>query len=164
MPAVSDTSPISALAILGRLSLMKQQFGDVLIPKGVHRELEQLTDPIARKSIDEASREGWLRIVPCKDKDLVATLALTLDEGEAEAIALSLEYSSCRLMIDEIEGRRVARNLKVPVVGTLGILLKARREGFIASMSEEVRALRQKAGFFISPQLERDFLREAGEI
>jgi predicted nucleic acid-binding protein len=98
------------------------------------------------------------------DKSLISTLALTLDEGEAEAIALSLEYSSCRLMIDEIEGRRVARNLKVPVVGTLGILLKARREGFIASMSEEVRALRQKAGFFISPQLERDFLREAGEI
>jgi predicted nucleic acid-binding protein len=143
---------------------MKQQFGDVLIPKGVHRELEQLTDPIARKSIDEASREGWLRIAHCMDKSLISTLALTLDEGEAEAIALSLEYSSCRLMIDEIEGRRVARNLKVPVVGTLGILLKARREGFIASMSEEVRALRQKAGFFISPQLERDFLREAGEI
>lgn len=98
------------------------------------------------------------------DKSLISTLALTLDEGEAEAIALSLEYSSCRLMIDEIEGRRVARNLKVPVVGTLGILLKARREGFIASMCEEVRALRQKAGFFISPQLERDFLRESGEI
>jgi predicted nucleic acid-binding protein len=143
---------------------MKQQFGDVLIPQGVHKELEQLTDPIARKSIDEASREGWLRIAHCMDKSLISTLALTLDEGEAEAIALSLEYSSCRLMIDEIEGRRVARNLKVPVVGTLGILLKARREGFIASMSEEVRALRQKAGFFISPQLERDFLREAGEI
>ena len=102
--------------------------------------------------------------MPCKDKDLVATLALTLDEGEAEAIALSLEYSSCRLMIDEIEGRRVARNLKVPVVGTLGILLKARREGFIASLSEEVSALRLRAGFFISTQLERDFLREAGEI
>jgi predicted nucleic acid-binding protein len=116
MPAVSDTSPISALAILGRLSLMKQQFGDVLIPKGVHRELEQLTDPIARKSIDEASREGWLRIAHCMDKSLIATLALTLDEGEAEAIALSLEYSTSRLIIDEIEGRRVARNLKVPVV------------------------------------------------
>ena len=164
MLAVSDTSPISAIAILGRLSLLKQQFGNVLIPEGVHRELERLTDPVARKSIDEASREGWLRIVPCKDKDLVATLALTLDEGEAEAIALSLEYSSCRLMIDEIEGRSVARNLKVPVVGTLGILLKARREGFIASLSEEVSALRLMAGFFISTQLERDFLREAGEI
>jgi predicted nucleic acid-binding protein len=164
MPAVSDTSPISALAILGRLSLIKQQFGDVLIPQGVHRELEQLTDPIARKSIDEASREGWLRIVHCMDKGLIATLALTLDEGEAEAIALSIECSPSRLIIDEIEGRRVARNLKVPVVGTLGILLKAWREGSIASLSEEVRALCQKAGFFISPQLERDFLRESGEI
>jgi predicted nucleic acid-binding protein len=50
------------------------------------------------------------------DKSLIATLALTLDEGEAEAIALSLEYSTSRLIIDEIEGRRVARNLKVPVV------------------------------------------------
>ena len=98
------------------------------------------------------------------DKSLIATLALTLDEGEAEAIALSLECSPSRLIIDEIEGRRVARNLKVPVVGTLGILLKAWREGSIASLSEEVRALRQKAGFFISPQLERDFLRESGEI
>lgn len=57
MPAVSDTSPISALAILGRLSLMKQQFGDVLIPQGVHRELEQLTDPIARKH--DPRRFGW---------------------------------------------------------------------------------------------------------
>jgi predicted nucleic acid-binding protein len=164
MPAVSDTSPISALAILGRLSLLNHQFGDVMIPKGVHGELEQLADPVGRKSIEEALRGGWLRIIPCKDKDLVATLTLTLDEGEAEAIALSLEYSSCRLIIDEIEGRSVARHLKVPVVGTLGILLKARREGVVASLGAELHALRQRAGFFISPQLERDFLREAGEM
>jgi predicted nucleic acid-binding protein len=164
MPAVSDTSPISALAIIGRLDLLKQQFGDVSIPQGVHGELERIADPAARKSIDEASRYGWLRIARCKDKGLAATLSLTLDAGEAEAIALSLECSPSRLIIDELEGRRVARNLNVPVVGTLGILLKARKDGTIASLREEVMALRKKAGFFISPQLEREFLREAGEI
>lgn len=164
MPAVSDTSPISALANIGRLDLLKQQFGDVSIPEGVHGELERIEDPAAKKSIDEATRDGWLRIVRCKDKGLAATLSLTLDVGEAEAIALSLECSPSRLIIDELEGRRVARNLNVPVVGTLGILLKARREGVIANLGEEVMSLRSKAGFFISPLLEREFLREAGEI
>lgn len=164
MPAVSDTSPISALAIIGRLGLLRQQFGDVWIPEGVRGELERIADPAARKSIDEASRDGWLRIERCKDKGLAATLSLTLDVGEAEAIALSLECSPSRLIIDELEGRRVARNLRVPVVGTLGILLKARKDGTIAGLREEVMALRTKAGFFISPQLELEFLREAGEI
>jgi predicted nucleic acid-binding protein len=164
MPAVSDTSPISALAIIGRLDLLKQQFGDVWIPEGVHGELERIADPVASKSIDDASQDGWLRISRCKDKGLAATLSLTLDAGEAEAIALSLECSPSRLIIDELEGRRVARNLNVPVVGTLGILLKARKDGTITSLREEVMALRMKAGFFISPLLEREFLREAGEI
>ena len=97
-------------------------------------------------------------------KILVDTSIVCRHVGEAEAIALSLECSPSRLIIDELEGRRVARNLNVPVVGTLGILLKARREGVIANLGEEVMSLRSKAGFFISPLLEREFLREAGEI
>lgn len=84
--------------------------------------------------------------------------------GEAEAITLALDPPPARLIIDEIEGRMVARNLALPVVGTLGILLKSKQEGVIASLAEEMRLLRSEAGFFIAAPLHKKFLEASGEI
>jgi predicted nucleic acid-binding protein len=45
MPAVSNTSPISNLALIGRLDLLREQFGKILIPRAVERELQALSNP-----------------------------------------------------------------------------------------------------------------------
>ena len=66
-------------------------------------------------------------------------------------------------MIDERDGRRLARQAGLPVTGVLGILLRAKAEGAIALIKPEIEVLRSHARFFISPKLEAELLRAAGE-
>jgi predicted nucleic acid-binding protein len=163
MVAVSDTSPISNLSITGRLDLLCSQFSQVLIPEGVRTELERMPNPEAKTSIENALRDGWLRCRAVGNRQLAAALGNDLDQGEAEAIALATEIQAGVLLIDEKEGRSVARQAGLVVRGVLGVLLRAKAMGEIASVKAEIDALRNRAGFFIAASLEIDVLRSVGE-
>lgn len=67
------------------------------------------------------------------------------------------------LLIDEKEGRAMARHLGLRVTGVLGVLLRAKRIGRIDAIKPEIEALRTKARFFVAPSLERQLLAMAGE-
>jgi hypothetical protein len=160
MLAVSNTSPISNLAFIGRLNLLHEQFGDVWVPQAVETELLNIPDAAARKTIDQA---GWLKSRPASDVNLVSLLTVDLHQGEAEAIALALEMKANRLIIDEREGRAMARQLGLPVIGVLGVLLRGKKTGHIKAIKPEIEALRTKARFFVAPDLETAILAHAGE-
>ncbi len=65
--------------------------------------------------------------------------------------------------MDESSGRAMARNLNIRITGTLGVLLKAKRDGEIPSLKVEMDRLMQDAGFFVSQRVRKTFLAEAGE-
>jgi len=67
------------------------------------------------------------------------------------------------LLIDEREGRTLARQLGLPVTGVLGVLLRAKRKQQIEAVKPEIEALRRVARFFIAPALEAAVLADAGE-
>jgi len=163
MPTVSNTSPISNLACIGRLDLIREQFTEVWVPSRVELELGNVPDPVARKSIEEAKRAGWLKTKHASDSNLISLLMMELHSGEAEAIALAVEFKADRLLIDEKEGRAMARQLGLKLTGVLGILLRAERSKRIAAIKPEIDALRTKAHFFISPTLEAAVLKNASE-
>ena len=98
-----------------------------------------------------------------EDQTLVQVLQRDLDGGEAEAIALALQVKAGRVLLDEREGRRVAKSLGLKVTGVLGILLRARREGKLSSLRNAMDELRKRAGFRIGTALYTDLLRESGE-
>jgi predicted nucleic acid-binding protein len=56
---------------------------------------------------------------------------VTLDAGESEAIVMALEWPADLLIMDESSGRTMARKLNIRITGTLGVLLKAKRDGQI---------------------------------
>lgn len=109
MVAVSDTSPISNLALIGRLPLLLAQFEAVLIPEAVRTELERLPNAAAKSKIEQALQDGWLRSRSVNNQRLAAALANDLDRGEAETIALAAEIEADVVLIDEKEGRSIAR-------------------------------------------------------
>ena len=113
-------------------------------------------------AIREALAAGWLRVEPVADRQLVEALTRDLDGGEAEAIALALQAGANPLLLDERDGRRVARSYGLNLTGVLGILLRARREGQLTSLSETIDALRDRAGFRLAPGLVARILAEAG--
>jgi len=66
MLAVSNTSPISNLASIGRLELLKAQFSTVWIPDAAANELAVHPDPAARDAIQAAIRDKWVRVQTTK--------------------------------------------------------------------------------------------------
>lgn len=111
MPIVSNASPLLNLAIVNHLSLMYEQFGEILIPQAVFEELRVEEGLPGSQSLREAIEKGWLEVKEVKDRIFVKALRADLDKGEAEAIALALQIKSEYVILDEREGRRVAKLL-----------------------------------------------------
>jgi hypothetical protein len=80
-------------------------------------------------------------------------LQQTLDRGEAEAIALAMELQADLTLLDERDGRKLAKALGLKVIGVLGILLRANKEGKLSSLPDVINALVETAGFRIQPDL-----------
>jgi hypothetical protein len=98
---ISDTSPLVALAAVGKLDLLHSLYGEILIPQAVHREATGMRGWPGAAAISGAQ---WIRIEPADDRTLVAALALELDIGEAEAIALAMQHRADLLLMDERRG------------------------------------------------------------
>lgn len=160
---VSNTSPVLNLAIIGRLVLLRERFGELWIPAAVLRELRVEEGLPGSSAVREARGAGWLRVDEARDQPLVQVLRRDLDAGEAEAIALAVELKADRVLLDEREGREMARSLGLKVTGALGVLLCAFREGKLPSLREAMEELRGRAGFRIGAELFGDLLSESGE-
>lgn len=152
MPVVSNTSPILNLAIVGQLDLIRQQFEQVQIPQAVLTELKVQEERPGSKEIQAAVESGWIQVQEV-DSPLVRLLQQTLDKGEAEAIALAVTLSADWTLLDERDGRKVAKSLGLRVTGILGILLRAKQQGKLSSLTDVIDALVAKAGFRIAPDL-----------
>jgi hypothetical protein len=163
MLVVSNTSPISNLAIIGRLNLLRLQFGEIRIPMAVKQELARLSHYDALKAIQQAMAEGWIKQAMLRDANLARTLRARLDPGEAEAIALAMELGADLILLDERDARAAANYAGLRVTGVPGVLLGAKRDGLIPAVKPEVEALRPRARFFVSRHLEAQIIQIAGE-
>lgn len=162
---VSNTSPLTNLAVIGRLDLVRRQFASVRVPAEVWAEMLALPHPEGRRLLEQARDDGWLVVVELVDHRIASTLRLTgLDVGESAAIALALELGASRLLMDERKGHAAATRLGVPVTGALGVLAAAKRLGQLTtSVADEIHLLRKEAGFFVTPEVELAVLKLAGE-
>lgn len=163
MLAVSNTSPVSNLAIVGRLQLLRSQFGELWVPPAVKLELDQLHQPDALREIQQALQEGWIKTKGLVSNSITGLLQATLDPGEAEAISLALELKADLILLDERDGRAAAERAGLRVTGLFGVLWRAKKDGQVESISQELEALRTRARFFVSSKWERLILESAGE-
>ncbi len=164
MLIVSNTSPILNLAIIDRLSLIREQFTTITIPKGVLEELRIGENLPGSKNILDALELKWLQVEEVQDSAILRILKRELDAGEAEAIALALETRAQWVLLDESEARRIAKDLGLKVTGVLGILLRACRQNRVPSLRSEMERLREKAGFYISDLLFKDLLKQSRRL
>lgn len=163
MLVVSNTSPIMNLAVLGLLDLLRQQFREVIVPDAVIEELRLDTDFPGTENIRRAISEGWLHEEKVENQQVVLALRRELDNGEAEAIALALQLKANLILMDERDGRSLAKSMGLTPIGVLGVLIRAKQDGKVGSVGEILNRLRSEAGFYISNDLMQNILLEIGE-
>lgn len=161
MIIVSDTSIISNLIVLRRLDLLRQVFGQVIIPKAVKQEILKLER--FGYELDGFQDADWISTRSTSLTHLVAQLLQNLDEGESHAIALAREVNADYLAIDEKAGRAVAQQYGFKTIGLIGILIRAKDLGFIEHVKPLIDDLIHKAGFYLSPKLYQRVLEDQGE-
>ncbi|MDX2305088.1 MAG: DUF3368 domain-containing protein [Microscillaceae bacterium] len=158
MIIISDTTTITNLWKIVRLDILRQLYGVVIIPKAVWDELTA----IPQQAIDLV-QQNWIQVQLPNNQAFFYQLLQELDEGESEAIALSVELNADYLIIDETLGRKKARSLQIKVIGLLGILLLAKQQNLISELKSILEELENRAGFFIHPALYKEVLELARE-
>lgn len=162
--AVSDSSTLIHLARLGRLELLREFYDRVLIPPAVWEEVvEQGHGRAGAREVEKAAQAGWLQIKAPTNDLLLRLLKSELDNGEAEAIALAVEQEAEVILLDESPARQRADVYRLQKTGVVGLLIRAKVEGKIASLRQELDRLRQDAGFWISENLYQRALQSVGE-
>ncbi len=157
---VSDTSPIRALDHLGLLDILPELFGRVLVPHAVVAELQRGGRRFRSVNVSDFP---FFEVLPASDVDRVNELLKSLQRGEAEAIVLAGETHADELLIDENDGRMAAKQLGLAVVGTIGVLLRAKAIGKIVEIRPLLDSLQIGLGFHISPAFRSEALRLADE-
>lgn len=158
MIVVSDTSVITNLIQLNELTLLKDLFGNIVIPQKVYDELTKVP-----KQIDLIERLNWIEVKRISDRAHFDNLLKTLDPGEAEAIVLAIELKADALLIDEKKGRKIAQEHGIIITGLLGILINAKVENLISEVKPILDKLIFETGFRISPKLYQDILKKVDE-
>ena len=160
MKVISNSSPLINFGTLGRLDILRTLYGNLFIPEAVYHEVVVAGQ---RHRGATAVREAtW--IVQEAVTNIPAVMSLhDLGRGEAEAIILAVEHSGSLVILDDRRGRLVASSLGLTMIGTLGILLIAKRKGLIQSLTQEIQYLQTRIGFRIGADLKARVLQEAGE-
>lgn len=156
---VSDAGPIIGFARIGRLALLHEVTGSLIIPTAVHGEI--VVNQGAMPGAADVVRAEWIQRAIVADRSAIEGLPHNLHEGEREAIALALERKT-QLLVDEIRARRAARELGIEVIGTLRILAEAKRLGRI-ELARPIVAQMRSSGYRFDAALIRQFLERLGE-
>jgi uncharacterized protein len=164
MPTViSDASVLIDLGAVGLIGLLREFYIEVFVPPAVWREVTSAGSRPGSAEVQLAKNDGWLHIKVPTSSAFVMQLKRQLDDGEAEAIALAVEFPQSLVLIDESDGRETASLLGLDFTGTIGVLLRARKSGRLPALKPVLDTLIQQHSFRLARPLYDQVLREAGE-
>jgi len=151
---VGDSSALVALAVVNQLELLEKLYDNLYIPEAVFNEVTQIGKPQS----DKLRQFLQSRV---KRVDLTLT-QLGLGLGELEAITLYKNLDADVLLIDDNRAKKYASLNGVKVIGSLGILIKAKEKGHIEKVKPLLDEI-QKSKVYISMKLIEKVLEICGE-
>lgn len=156
MIVIADTSPISYLILVDEAELLPELYGQILVPFAVFQEL---TSPEAPSKVRNwfLEKPDWFEVRTITT-GVPDGLSAILDKGESEAIQMATELHADLILLDELAGRRVAKNIGLRVIGLIGVLAAASRRGLVDA--NVVASKLEQTNFFISADL-IEFLRNS---
>lgn len=159
-PVISNTSPLVGLWTLGLLHLLRDLYTEVLIPEEVQDEFLATERPVRRDALKNAPWIRAVRLTPPLDE---TTYPNVIHRGEAAVFDLAKERGARLVILDDLEARRYAERIGLPTKGTVGVLLDAKRSGFIPTIKPLLDVLLEN-GVHLGASLVNEALQEAGEL
>lgn len=126
MIIVSDTTPINYLILIDQIHLLRDLYGQVVLPQAVFDEMQSASAPDKVRAWI-SNRPEWLELRTVSMPDST----LNLGAGEKEAITLAREMRADLLLMDDKKGRRAAQERGLTVIGTLAVLATAARRELV---------------------------------
>lgn len=161
---VADSGPLIALGRLGLLRLPIQLFDDVLVTQSVWDEVADGQTRAEHGPLDVARQAGWLSVVA--DPEVIAPAFAgirLLDSGECMALTLCMSLApGCDVLIDERRGRAAAEQAGLSVLGTLGLLVRAKQLELIGPVRPLFEHL-LNSGYHLGRSLVAETLASLGE-
>lgn len=157
--AVVNASPLIFLARGGHLDLLAKLADRTIVPQPVATELQARGD--TDRTVLALTRCKWLEIVsaPPIPAD-VQSWGLGL--GESSVLALAQQHSTATVVMDDLAGRRCATSMGLPVLGTLGVVLNAKRKGLVP-LARPIMEDLVRSGMYLSRNLLEQVLGLVGE-
>jgi predicted nucleic acid-binding protein len=157
--AVINASPLIFLSRAKQMDILRHVAAKFLVPGPVADEIRKKgPKDITLQTLDKTS---WLEIVPAPviPEDI---LVWGLGSGESSVLALAHGSLDREIIMDDLAGRRCAASLNIPVRGTLGIVLLAKKRGIIPKARPVIEGLIQ-SGMYLSVTVVDEALKRVGE-
>jgi len=156
---VVDSSPLILLSKIGQVALLHELPDEMVIPAGVAQEIQRgAKNDVARRWLENEGNT-WVQetsvVIP-----LISTWLLGL--GESQVLSYVQTHPDSVAIVDDRAARNCATTLKIPIRGTLGVLLLAKKNGKIAQIKPLLTQL-QNVGLRINTKLIDEALRLAEE-
>ncbi len=151
---VADSGPLIALARLDQLAIPARLFGALLVAATVWHEVTREPRAAEPSALSAALGQGMLRLEDDAQPLPSALADARLDAGERSAIALALVHRAV-VLVDERRGRAIAADLGLSVVGTLGLLVRARELGMVQRVRPLVDVLLASGYYLALPLVDR---------
>jgi len=158
-PPVVNASPLIYLAHADLFHLLQLAGSLVRVPSIVAEEVRRRgpEDPTVRAI--EAT--AWLQEVKPEAISLQVS-SWRLGPGETSVLSWAVLHPGCVVVLDDRAGRRCAEVLGIPMIGTLGLVLRAKRMGQISVARPLVERLRE-VGMYLADRVVEPALRLVGE-
>lgn len=157
-PAV-NASPLIFLSRAGLLDMLKLEWEEIVVPKTVAEEIRRRgPDDLTVQAIEKTA---WLKVVGAPPiPNIIQTW--DLGEGEASVLAWGYAFPGTVIIVDDLDDRRCAATLEIPLRETLGLILTAKKRGVIPEARPVLQKLRQ-SGMYLSDRIVNQALRLVGK-
>ena len=156
---VTNASPIILLGKVGQIELLSMLSEELVVPEAVAREVREKAD--GRSTLQELASSPTTRIerqvrIPSEVE------VWDLGRGESQVIAKAASDPGARAVLDDREALRCGEALGIPLIGTLGVVLRARSQGLIEAARPVIKTLRN-VGLYVTDDLIERALAHLGE-
>jgi predicted nucleic acid-binding protein len=157
---VVNTTPLIALSHVDQLDILKEMYGEVVIPEAVYKELSAKPESVCKIAVDHSL--DWIQIRGIHNQLAKSMYKTQLHEGEVEVMILAQEINADVVIIDDANAKKHAKYLGLPVTGTLGVLIKAKQQRYLQELKPILYQMSEN-GIYISQNLMEICLKQVEE-